>query len=250
VCRPDFDAVVNFAAETHVDRSIEDSSPFVPTNTLGTQTLLEVVRRCPLQRFVHISTDEVYGSAPAGESFTEEFQLDPQNPYAASKAAADHFVSAYTNTYGVPTVVLRYTNDYGPYQFPEKLIPLVIANAREDRSVPIYGDGMQERDWLYVEDYCRAIDLALQNAKPGTLYNVSAGTPQPNLKTVQTILARLNTPKSLISYVDDRPGHDRRYALDSSKIKRELGWEPQVGLEEGIHPFVAQLRGTNQTLPG
>jgi dTDP-glucose 4,6-dehydratase len=248
VCRPDFDAVVNFAAETHVDRSIEDSSPFLCTNTLGTQTLLEVVRRCPLQRFVHISTDEVYGSAPAGGSFTEESNLAPRSPYAASKAAADHFVSAYANTYGVPTVVLRCTNNYGPYQFPEKLIPLVIANAMEDKAVPIYGDGMQERDWLYVEDYCSAIDLVLQNAKPGTVYNVSAGTPQPNVKIVQTILACLNKPECLISYVDDRPGHDRRYALDSSKIRRELGWEPQVKFEEGLRRTVAWYKSNSAWL--
>ena len=232
------DAVINFAAETHVDRSIEDASPFLRTNITGTQVLLDAVRRFGLPRFIHISTDEVYGSAPAGVSFTEEAHLDPRSPYAASKAAADHFVSAYANTYGISAVVLRCTNNYGPYQFPEKLIPLMIANAREGKPLPIYGDGMQERDWLFVEDYCRAIELALEKAKPGAIYNVSAGMPQPNLKIIRTILSHLRKPESLIKYVQDRPGHDRRYALDSSKIQRELGWKPSVNFEEGIRRTV------------
>lgn len=228
------DAVVNFAAETHVDRSIEDASPFLRTNILGTQCLLEAARRHKLPRLVHISTDEVYGSAPAGRTFAEDAVLDPRSPYAASKASADHFVSAYANTYGVSAVILRCTNNYGPYQFPEKLIPLMIANAQDDKPLPVYGDGLQERDWLFVEDYCRAIALALEQAKIGEVYNVSAGAPQPNLKIVRTILAHLRKPDTLIKYVQDRPGHDRRYALDSSKIQRELGWKPQVGLEEGL----------------
>jgi len=228
------DVVVNFAAETHVDRSIEDASPFLRTNIFGTQCILEAARRFRLPKLVHISTDEVYGSAPAGVSFTEETHLDPRSPYAASKASADHFVSAYSNTYGVSTVILRCTNNYGPYQFPEKLIPLMIANAREDKPLPIYGDGMQERDWLFVEDYCSAIELALEKAKPGSVYNVSAGMPQPNLKIVRTILGYLKKPESLMKHVQDRPGHDRRYALDSSKIRRELGWSPKVDFEKGI----------------
>jgi dTDP-glucose 4,6-dehydratase len=210
------DALVNFAAETHVDRSIEDASPFLRTNVLGTQCLLDAARRFKLPKFVQISTDEVYGSAPAGGSFTEETILDPRSPYAASKASADHFVASYANTYGLPAVILRCTNNYGPYQFPEKLIPLMIANAREDKSLPIYGDGMQERDWLFVDDYCRAIGLAVEKAAPGAVYNVSAGAPQPNLKIVRTILKHLGKPESLMQYVKDRPGHDRRYALDSS----------------------------------
>jgi len=234
VCKGGLDAVVNFAAETHVDRSIEDASPFLRTNIVGTQCLLEAARRFHLPHFVHISTDEVYGSAPAGISFTEEAHLDPRSPYAASKASADHFVAAYANTYGIPAVILRCTNNYGPFQFPEKLIPLMIANARDNKPLPIYGDGLQERDWLFVEDFCRAIALALEKAKVGSIYNVSAGHPQPNLKIVRTILTHLNKPDSLIQYVKDRPGHDRRYALDSSRIQRELGWRPHVAFEEGI----------------
>jgi dTDP-glucose 4,6-dehydratase len=242
------DALVNFAAETHVDRSIEDASPFLRTNIAGTQCLLEAARRHKLLRFVHISTDEVYGSAPAGVSFTEETHLDPRSPYAASKAAADHFVSAYANTYGVRAVVLRSTNNYGPYQFPEKLIPLIIANAREAKPLPIYGDGMQERDWLFVEDYCRAILLVLDKAESGRIYNVSAGQPQPNVKIVRTILQYLGKPESLMKYVQDRPGHDRRYALDSSKLRRELGWEPQVSFEDGIRRTIDWYLGNSEWL--
>jgi len=229
-----FDAVVNFADETHVDRSIEDASPFLRTNVSGAQCLLEAARATKLPRFVHISTDEVYGSAPAGASFTEETILDPRSPYAASKASADHFVTAYANTYGVSAIILRCTNNYGPFQFPEKLIPLIIANAQENKTLPIYGDGMQERDWLFVEDYCRAITLALEGGETGEIYNVSAGTPQPNLKIVKTILKHLGKPETLMQHIQDRPGHDRRYALDSSKIRRELGWQPQVSFDDGI----------------
>lgn len=229
-----FDALVNFAAETHVDRSIEDASPFLRTNVGGVLCLLEAARKTKLPRFVHISTDEVYGSAPANASFTEATLLDPRSPYAASKAAADHFVAAYANTYGVSAIVLRCTNNYGPFQFPEKLIPLMIANAQEDKPLPIYGDGMQERDWLFVEDYCRAIALAVEQGKIGEVYNVSAGAPVPNLRVVRTILKHLGKPETLLHYVKDRPGHDRRYALDSSKIQRELGWKPLVAFDEGI----------------
>ncbi len=229
-----FAAVVNFAAETHVDRSIEDASPFLRTNVSGAQCLLEAARASKLPRFVHISSDEVYGSAPDGASFNEETMLDPRSPYAASKASADHFVAAYANTFGVSAIILRCTNNYGPFQFPEKLVPLMIANAQENKALPIYGDGMQERDWLFVEDYCRAILLALEKGKAGEVYNVSAGAPQPNLKIVKTILKHLGKPETLIQYVKDRPGHDRRYALDSSKIQRELGWQPQVLFADGI----------------
>ncbi|HEV2113064.1 MAG TPA: dTDP-glucose 4,6-dehydratase, partial [Terriglobales bacterium] len=238
VIKSGFDLVVNFAAETHVDRSIEDAAPFLRSNVIGTQVLLEAVRRNPVKLFVHISTDEVYGSAGPNESFDEKRILDPRSPYSASKAAADHLVNAYAETFGVPAVVLRCTNNYGPYQFPEKLIPLMIANAVEDKTVPVYGDGMQQRDWLYVEDYCRAIACVIEKAKPGELYNVSSGSPTPNLIVVKTILKLLGKPESLIKFVTDRPGHDRRYSLDSSHIRTKLGWKPEVSFEEGIRRTV------------
>ena len=243
-----FDAVVHFAAETHVDRSIEDASPFLNTNIFGTHCLLEAARNFPKLRFIHISTDEVYGSAPAGVAFKEESPLDPRSPYAASKASAEHFVTAYANTYGISSVILRCTNNFGPFQFPEKLIPLMIANASEDKPLPVYGDGLQERDWLFVEDYCGAITLALEKAKPGSIYNVSSGVSQPNLKIVRTILQLLGKPESLIQYVQDRPGHDRRYALDSSKIQRELGWSPLVNFEDGIRKTIQWYRSNSEWL--
>jgi len=236
------DGVVNFAAETHVDRSIEDASPFLHTNVAGVMCLLEAARKYKLPRFVHISTDEVYGSAPAGVSFSEQAVLDPRSPYAASKASADHFVAAYANTYGLSAIILRSTNNYGPFQFPEKLIPLMIANAQEDKPLPIYGDGQQERDWLFVEDYCRAIALTLEKGRPGEVYNVSAGRPLPNLYIVRTILKHLDKPESLMKPVTDRPGHDRRYALDSCKLQRELGWKPLIPFEEGIERTIGWYR--------
>jgi len=243
-----FDAVVHFAAETHVDRSIEDASPFLNTNIFGTHCLLEAARNFPKVRFIHISTDEVYGSAPDGVAFKEESPLDPRSPYAASKASAEHFVTAYANTYGISSVILRCTNNFGPFQFPEKLIPLMIANASEDKPLPVYGDGLQERDWLFVEDYCGAITLALEKAKPGSIYNVSSGVSQPNLKIVRTILQLLGKPESLIQYVQDRPGHDRRYALDSSRIQRELGWSPLVSFEDGIRKTIQWYRSNSEWL--
>jgi dTDP-glucose 4,6-dehydratase len=232
------DAIVNFAAETHVDRSIEEAAPFLRTNVFGTQVLLDAARKHQVPLFLQIGTDEVYGSAPAGKSFDEQQILDPRSPYSASKAAADHLVNAYACTFGLRAVIVRCTNNFGPFQFPEKLIPLMIANVLEDKSIPVYGDGLNERDWLFVTDFCRAIEHALERGKAGEIYNVSAGTPRPNLTVVHTILRALNKPESLIRFVADRPGHDRRYALDSTKLRTATGWQPQVSFEEGIERTV------------
>jgi dTDP-glucose 4,6-dehydratase len=231
------DAIVNFAAESHVDRSIEDPSTFMKTNVFGTFVLLEAVRKVfPKQRirFLHVSTDEVYGSLGDTGAFTEETPLAPNSPYSASKTAADLLVRAYHHTYGIPVTITRSSNNYGPYQFPEKLIPLMISNALEDRELPIYGDGMQVRDWIYVEDHCRALDLVLHQGKEGEIYNIGGRSEKPNLTVAKTILDRLGKPHSLLRFVADRPGHDRRYAIDFSKIERELGWKPSASFEDGI----------------
>jgi dTDP-glucose 4,6-dehydratase len=231
------DAIVNFAAESHVDRSIVDPSAFMKTNVFGTFVLLEAVRKAlPRQRirFVHISTDEVYGSLGETGAFTEETPLAPNSPYSASKTAADMLVRAYHRTYGLPGLVTRCSNNFGPNQFPEKLIPLMISNAIEDKELPIYGDGMHVRDWIYVEDHCRALDAVLHRGKEGEVYNIGGRSERPNLAVAQTILDRLGKPHSLIRFVTDRLGHDRRYAIDFSKIERELGWSPSVSFEEGI----------------
>ncbi len=230
-------AIVNFAAESHVDRSIEDPQAFMKTNVFGTFVLLEAVRKVfPKQRirFLHISTDEVYGSLGESGAFTEETPLAPNSPYSASKAAADMMVRAYCNTYGLAGLVTRCSNNYGPYQFPEKLIPLMISNAVEDKEVPVYGDGLNVRDWIYVEDHCRALDQVLHQGQEGEVYNVGGRSERTNLSVVQTILDHLGKPHSLIRFVKDRPGHDRRYAIDFSKIERDLSWRPQVSFEEGI----------------
>ncbi len=231
------DAIVNFAAESHVDRSIEDPSAFMKTNVFGTFVLLEAVRKVfPKQRirFLHVSTDEVYGSLGDTGAFTEETPLAPNSPYSASKTAADLLVRAYHHTYGIPATITRCSNNYGPYQFPEKLIPLMISNALEDKELPIYGDGMQVRDWIYVEDHCRALDLVLHQGKEGEIYNIGGRSEKPNLTVAKTILDRLGKPHSLLRFVADRPGHDRRYAIDFSKIERELGWKPSASFEDGI----------------
>ena len=231
---PDFDAVIHVAAETHVDRSLEDAAPFLRTNVMGTHVLLEQARRQNISRFVHISTDEVYGSAPEGVCFAEDAPLRPTSPYAASKAAADLLVWSYVRTYCFPAIILRCTNNYGPYQFPEKLIPLMIANALEGLPLPVYGDGLQARDWIYVEDHCRAIFLALIRGRAGEVYNIAGGSSRTNLEVIRTLLKLLGKPESLISFVEDRPGHDRRYALDSAKARAELGWSPLHRFEEGL----------------
>lgn len=232
------DAILNFAAETHVDRSIVDSSAFVKTNVLGVQVLLEAARRLSIPRFVQISTDEVYGALGPEGRFCEENPMSPNSPYAASKAGADMLVRAYFRTYGMDTVVTRCSNNYGPYQFPEKLIPVMILNAMEDRPLPVYGDGLYTRDWIHVDDHCRGIELALFKGKPGSVYNIGSNQEMCNLDLVKRILALLGKPDSLIEHVTDRPGHDRRYAMDATMIQRELGWSPWIAFDEGLKQTV------------
>jgi len=236
------DAIIHFAAESHVDRSIESAEPFLRTNVLGTQTLLEAARRHSVPRFLHISTDEVYGSAPDGKVFAEDAPLKPSSPYAASKAAADLLVLSYVHTYNFPALLLRCSNNYGPYQFPEKLIPLMIANALEGKPLPVYGDGLQVRDWIHVEDHCRAIWRALAKGRIGEVYNIGGVALKTNLEVIRTLLRLLGQPESLITFVADRPGHDRRYALDSSKLRAELGWSPCHSFEDGLERTVAWYR--------
>jgi dTDP-glucose 4,6-dehydratase len=236
------DAVVHFAAETHVDRSIADGREFVRTNVLGTYTLLEVARRKGVPRLLYVSTDEVYGSLPPGESASEASILEPNSPYAASKAAADLLARSFWQTYRFPVVTTRCSNNYGPYQFPEKLIPLMIANAMEEKKLPVYGDGLHERDWIFVGDHCRALDRALESGRPGEIYNIGFGKPLTNLEIVRSLLRLLRRSEDLIEFVRDRPGHDRRYALDTTKISSELGWQPAVGLKEGLQYTVDWYR--------
>lgn len=230
------DAVFNFAAESHVDRSIHSADEFLRTNIIGTQVLLDSARAKGVRRFVQVSTDEVMGSLPEDDSafFTEASPLEPNSPYAASKAAAEFVVRAARETFGVDAVITRCGNNYGPRQFPEKLIPLMIANAMNDEPLPVYGDGQNVRDWIFVDDHCRAIWLAYEKGKPGDAYNIGARNERRNLEVVRSILAALGKPESLIRYVDDRLGHDRRYAIDPIKAETELGWRPQVTWEEGL----------------
>jgi dTDP-glucose 4,6-dehydratase len=232
------DAVIHFAAETHVDRSIVNADEFIRTNILGTYILLEASKKYQHRRFIHISTDEVYGSRLEG-FFNEADPLSPSSPYSASKAGSDLLVSSYYKTYGVPTLITRCSNNYGPYQFPEKLIPLMITNALEDKPLPIYGDGFYVRDWLYVLDHCSAIDRVFHDGKPGGTYNIGGQGDKNNLDVVHLILEILNKPKSLIQYVKDRPGHDRRYAVDPGKIQKELGWAPIYSFEENLEKTVS-----------
>ena len=230
------DAVVHFAAETHVDRSIRDAGEFLRTNVEGTRVLLEASLKKGVRRFVHISTDEVYGSLLEGAA-SEDNPMRPNSPYAASKAGADHLVRAYHVTYGLPTVTLRASNNYGPYQFPEKFIPLLITNAMDDEPLPIYGDGLYVREWLHVEDFCRAISLLMEKGQPGEAYNVGSGEHRVNLEVVEALLDKLGKSRTLVRHVQDRPGHDRRYAVDSGKI-RKLGWKPQQTFEQGLDATV------------
>src|SRR5947208_10127201 len=228
------DAIVHFAAESHVDRSIEDSAVFLRTNVLGTQVLLEGARRFGVKRFLHISTDEVYGSLGPEGRFTEESALRPSSPYAASKAAADLLVQAAHHTHGIDAVISRCSNNYGPYQFPEKLIPLFVTNALADEALPLYGDGCQVRDWIHVVDHCRALDLVLRRGRAGEVYNIGGGNERRNVDVAHLILETLGKPRSLLRHITDRPGHDRRYAIDASKVTRELGWAPQEPFAAGI----------------
>jgi dTDP-glucose 4,6-dehydratase len=228
------DIVVNFAAESHVDRSILEPEVFVKTNVFGTQVLLEAAKKYGVTKFVQVSTDEVYGSLGATSFFTEETPLNPNSPYSASKAGADFLVRAYHETYGLPINITRCSNNYGPYQFPEKLIPLMISRALADQALPVYGDGMNIRDWLYVEDHCSAIDLVIHEGVNGEVYNIGGNNERTNMQIVNTVLQELGKPDSLINYVKDRPGHDRRYGIDPTKIMNELGWKPKYSFETGI----------------
>ena len=232
-----FDVVVNFAAESHVDRSIEDPGIFVQTNVMGTRVLLDASRKFGVKRYHQVSTDEVYGDLPLDRPdlfFTENTPIHTSSPYSASKASADLFVLAYHRTFGTPVTVSRCSNNYGPYHFPEKLIPLMISRALADEELPVYGNGENVRDWLHVSDHCEAIDLIIHKGKVGEIYNIGGHNERRNLQVVQTILKALDKPESLIKYVKDRPGHDRRYAIDPTKIETELGWKPKYNFDTGI----------------
>lgn len=235
--REQFDIVVNFAAESHVDRSITDPGIFVRTNVMGTQVLLDAAKEYGVKRFHQVSTDEVYGDLPLDRPdlfFTEETPLHTSSPYSSSKASADLFVLAYYRTFGLPVTISRCSNNYGPYHFPEKLIPLMISRALADESLPVYGKGENVRDWLHVEDHCRAIDLIIRKGREGEIYNVGGHNERTNLEVVKTILKALGKPQSLIHYVTDRPGHDLRYAVDPTKLEQELGWRPKYHFDTGI----------------
>jgi dTDP-glucose 4,6-dehydratase len=232
-----YDALINFAAESHVDRSILDCTPFLETNVRGTQILLEGAKKHRLPRFLQVSTDEVYGSVSTGCS-TEQSNLQPTSPYAASKASADLLCMSYRNTHGTPVVITRGSNNLGPYQFPEKLIPLVVTNALENKPVPVYGDGQNIRDWIFVIDHCRGIDTVLQKGRLGEIYNISARNGRTNLEVITGILDFLGKPRSLIQFVSDRPGHDRRYAMDGSKATQELDWKPYYSFEKSLETTV------------
>ncbi|MFF3923932.1 dTDP-glucose 4,6-dehydratase [Paenibacillus lactis] len=233
------DVVVNFAAESHVDRSILEPEVFVNTNVLGTQVLLDASKKYNVSKFVQVSTDEVYGSLGETGLFSETTPLAPNSPYSASKAGGDLLVRAYHETFGLPVNITRCSNNYGPYQFPEKLIPLIISRALNDEPLPIYGDGLNIRDWLYVEDHCSAIDLVIHQGRVGEVYNIGGNNERTNIHIVKTILEELGKPEALIQYVEDRPGHDRRYGIDPTKIMTELGWKPKHNFETGIKETIA-----------
>lgn len=237
-----FDAVVHFAAESHVDRSLEDSGPFVRTNIQGTQLLLDAARKARVSRFVQVSTDEVYGSLGDTGLFTEETPLAPNSPYSSSKAAADLLVRAYVHSFGFPAVITRCSNNYGPFQFPEKLIPLFVTNLFAGKQVPVYGTGKNVRDWIHVSDHCRGVDRALRAGRPGEVYNFGGACEKTNLEITRLLLELTGRDESAIRYVEDRAGHDLRYAIDFSKAERELGWQPQVPFTQGLADTVAWYR--------
>jgi len=242
--KDDVDAIVNFAAESHVDRSIHSAHEFIQTNVLGTQVLLDAARERGVRRFIQVSTDEVMGSLPENESayFTEASPFEPNSPYAASKASAEHLVRAANHTFGLDTVITRCGNNYGPRQFPEKFLPLMLANALHDEPIPVYGDGLNVRDWIYVDDHCRAILLLLQRGRSGGTYNIGARNEQRNIDVVHSVLDVLSKPRSLIQFVKDRPGHDRRYAIDPSLIESELGWRPRETWDSGLRKTIEWYR--------
>jgi len=242
------DAVIHFAAESHVDRSIYEPAPVIQTNVTGTFILLEVARKISVSRFVHVSTDEVYGDIPECAFADETFPLQPSSPYSASKAASDLLVRSYVRTYKFPAVITRSSNNYGPYQFPEKFLPLMITNALSDSALPVYGDGKQQRDWLHVEDNCRGILSVLEKGKIGEVYNIGGLDLEENLTVVRRILDLTGKPESLVSYVQDRPGHDRRYALNCKKIETELGWRPAISLEDGLRRTIDWYKNYEQWL--
>ena len=242
------DAVVHFAAESHVDRSIYEPSPVIQTNITGTFWLLEISRKLSISRFVHVSTDEVYGDIPADHFADEAFPLRPSSPYSASKASADLLVLCYVRTFGVPAVITRSSNNYGPYQFPEKFVPLMITNALQDKPLPIYGDGGQQRDWLHVLDNCRGILTVLERGQIGEIYNIGGLDIKTNLSLVRELLRLMGKPDTLISYVQDRPGHDRRYALNYKEIQTDLGWTPTISLNEGLRQTIAWYKNNQRWL--
>lgn len=229
-----FDGIIHFAAESHVDRSISDPFPFITTNVLGTQNLLEAARRAEIPRFVHVSTDEVYGTLGPTGQFTEETPLAPNSPYSASKASSDLLARAYFHTYGMPVMITRCSNNYGPYQFPEKLIPLTFLKASRGDAIPVYGDGMNVRDWIYVLDHCQGVEAVFDKGVPGAVYNFGGDAEKPNIEVVKTILRLTGKSEDLITYVTDRPGHDRRYAMAFERSTAELGWTPQYTFEQGM----------------
>ncbi|QEL16283.1 dTDP-glucose 4,6-dehydratase [Limnoglobus roseus] len=242
--------VIHFAAESHVDRSIQDSGPFIKTNVLGTQILLDAAREFKVQKYVQVSTDEVYGSLGPTGLFTEQTPLDPSSPYSASKTASDVLVKAYQHTFGMNAVITRCSNNYGPYQFPEKLIPLFVTNLMNDQPVPVYGDGMQIRDWIHVLDHCRGVEAAWRNGKAGEVYNFGGRCERANIEITKLLLKLLGKTESLIRYVADRPGHDRRYAIDCTKAERELGWKPLVSFDQGLQETIDWYKANGDWIAG